>query len=126
MNIRIMFYNLFRSPVQKSVRCPFFFFKLFATGIPDRYGLKLNTESIQARYGRDQSQMMVGSKLDTLRDADWIHDNCRFVQSRIQYGSKRHMGRLKLSSYQSVDSHDLSRVMHLFPDVVHFVRVFAH
>ena len=39
MNIRIIFYSLFRSPVQKSVRCPFFFFflfKLFATGIPDR------------------------------------------------------------------------------------------
>ena len=29
------------------------------------YGFKPNTESIQARYGRDQSQVMVGSKLDT-------------------------------------------------------------
>ena len=40
MNIRIVFYSLFRSSVQKSVRCPFFyiFFKLFATGNPDRNG----------------------------------------------------------------------------------------
>ena len=28
MNIRIVFYSLFRSPVQKSVRCPFFFISL--------------------------------------------------------------------------------------------------
>ena len=38
MNIRIVFCSLFRSSVQKSVRCPFFFifFKLFANGNPDR------------------------------------------------------------------------------------------
>ena len=69
--------------------------------------------------------MMVRSKLDTLRDADWIRDNCMLVQSRIQYGSKRHTGRLKLSSNRSVDSYDVSRVTHLIPDVVHFVRIFA-
>ena len=47
MNIRIIFYSLFRSPVQKSVRCPsFFFFKLFATGNPDRkFWLKKNKDS---------------------------------------------------------------------------------
>ena len=38
MNIRNVFYSLFRSSVQKSERCPFIFlfFKLLATGNPDR------------------------------------------------------------------------------------------
>ena len=37
MNIRILFYSLFRSPVQKSGIGPFFFlFKNFASGNPGR------------------------------------------------------------------------------------------
>ena len=44
MDIRILFYSLFRYPVQKSGRCPFFFLKtlkieIFSNGNPDRVGV---------------------------------------------------------------------------------------
>ena len=44
MNIRIVFYSLFRSPVQKTVMCPSFFFQtlkieIFSNRNPDQFGL---------------------------------------------------------------------------------------